>query len=123
MQPDRLGPYRIERKLGRGGMGTVYAGVDDAGRRVAVKVLAPALAGEPGFRQRFDAEIESLKKLTHPGIVRLFGFGEQDDYIFYAMEFVDGPSLEDELRAGRRFDWRETAELATQIARALRHAH
>lgn len=123
MQPERLGPYRIERKLGRGGMGTVYAGVDDAGRRVAVKVLAPALAAEPGFRQRFDAEIESLKKLTHPGIVRLFGFGEHDDYIFYAMEFVDGPSLEDELRAGRRFDWRETAELATQIARALRHAH
>lgn len=123
MQPERLGPYRIERKLGRGGMGTVFAGVDDHGHRVAVKVLAPALAAEPGFRQRFDAEIESLKKLMHPGIVRLYGFGEQDDYIFYAMEFVDGPSLEEELRAGRRFDWRETADLAIQIARALRHAH
>ncbi len=123
MQPDRLGPYRIERKVGRGGMGTVYVGVDDDGRRVAVKVLSPVLAAEPGFRQRFDAEIESLKKLMHPGIVRLFGFGEEDEYNFYAMEFVDGPSVEDELRAGRRFDWRETAELATQIARALRHAH
>lgn len=123
MQPDCLGPYRIERKLGRGGMGTVYAGVDGEGRRVAVKVLSPALAAEPGFRQRFDAEIESLKKLMHPGIVRLFGFGEQDDYVFYAMEFVDGPSVEDELRAGRRFSWRETAELAAQIGRALRHAH
>jgi serine/threonine protein kinase len=123
MQPERLGPYRIERKLGRGGMGTVFAGIDDLGHRVAIKVLSPALATEPGFRQRFDAEIESLKKLMHPGIVRLYGFGEQDDYIFYAMEFIDGPSLEDELRAGRRFDWRETAALAIQIARALRHAH
>jgi eukaryotic-like serine/threonine-protein kinase len=123
MQPERLGPYRIERKLGRGGMGTVFAGIDDLGHRVAVKMLSPALATEPGFRQRFDAEIESLKKLMHPGIVRLYGFGEQDDYIFYSMEFIDGPSLEDELRAGRRFDWRETATLAIQIARALRHAH
>jgi serine/threonine-protein kinase len=122
-------------------MGTVYVGVEAAsaeGQRnasqdvdqavrppqiAAIKVLAPSLAGEAGFRQRFDAEIESLKKLMHPGIVRLYGFGEEDDFVFYAMEFVDGPSLEDELQAGRRYRWRETAELAIQIARALRHAH
>ncbi|MEX0586817.1 MAG: serine/threonine-protein kinase [Pirellulales bacterium] len=124
MHPEQLGPYRIEQKLGRGGMGAVYAAHDaSSDRRVAVKVLVPQMAADAGFRLRFEAEIESLKKLLHPGIVRLYGYGRQDGTLYYAMELVDGTSLEDELRAGRRFDWRETADLAVQICRALRHAH
>jgi len=124
MEIERLGPYRIVGKLGRGGMGTVYEGVhSETGEPAAVKLLAAALAGEEGFRSRFEAEIETLKKLNHPNIVRLFGFGEQDGHLFYAMELVDGNSLEEELRRGRRFDWREVARLTIQICRALRHAH
>jgi serine/threonine-protein kinase len=124
MAPTQLGPYRIERKIGHGGMGAVYAAFDSsAERRVAVKVLAPQMAADTGFRQRFEAEIESLKKLLHPGIVRLYGYGRQEGSLYYAMELVEGTSLEDELRAGRRFDWRETADLGVQICRALRHAH
>ena len=66
-------------------------------------MLSPALAQEEGFRIRFEAEIETLRKLNHPNIVRLFGFGEQDDQLYYAMELVDGNSLEEELRRGRHF--------------------
>ncbi len=86
-------------------------------------MLSPHLAGEEGFRVRFEAEIESLKKLRHPNIVRLYGYGEQDEYLFYAMELVEGTSLEEELRTGRRFHWREVTQLSIKICKALKHAH
>jgi eukaryotic-like serine/threonine-protein kinase len=124
MHFERLGPYSIVRKLGKGGMGTVFAGTHvDTGEVAAVKVLSAALAQEEGFRERFEAEVESLKKLHHPNIVRLLGFGEQDGHLFYAMEIVEGRSLEEEVQAGRVFDWRETTDLALQVCRALKHAH
>ena len=81
------------------------------------------LAREEGFRSRFEAEIETLRKLRHPNIVRLFGFGEQEGELFYAMELVDGNSLEEELRGGRMFDWREVTRIGIETCRALRHAH
>ena len=62
----------------------------ETGERVAVKALTPHLAMAEGFRERFEAEIESLKALRHEGIVRLYGYGEQDGVLFYSMELVDG---------------------------------
>jgi predicted Ser/Thr protein kinase len=124
MQIEQLGPYKIGQRLGKGGMGSVYDATDvNTGQRVAVKALAPQLAAADGFRERFEAEIESLKKLQHEGIVRLFGYGEDNGNLFYSMERVDGPSLEQELNAGRRFDWNETLSIAIQTCRALKHAH
>jgi eukaryotic-like serine/threonine-protein kinase len=124
MEFDQLGPYRLGKKLGQGGMGAVYAGVEtDSGAAAAIKVLSPVLAAEEGFRFRFESEIESLKKLRHPNIVRLLGYGEQAGTLFYAMELVEGTSLEDELRSGRRFDWREVTSIAVKLCRALKHAH
>lgn len=121
---EKLGPYQLVKRLGRGGMGTVYEGVDAiSGQRAAVKVLAAPLCDDPGFRDRFDAEVEALRKLNHPGIVRLLGHGEQQGQVFYVMELVEGASLEAELQRGRRFDWREVAGIGIQMARALRHAH
>ena len=124
MQIEQLGPYKIGKRLGRGGMGSVYEAVDNqSGQRVAVKALSPQLAMAEGFRERFEAEIDSLKKLQHDSIVRLYGYGEQDGILFYSMELVAGTSLEEELKAGRRFDWRETVDIAVQICLALKHAH
>lgn len=124
MQLTHLGPYKIERPLGKGGMGSVFAALDThTGQRVAIKALTPQLALAEGFRERFEAEIESLKTLRHDGIVRLFGYGEQDGVLFYSMELVDGISLEDELKAGRRFNWREVTSIAIQLSLALKHAH
>ena len=57
--------------------------------------------GEERLRERFESEIESLKKLHHPSIVQLYGYGEQDEVLFYAMELVEGVSLEEELTHGQ----------------------
>ena len=124
MQPEQLGPYKIGGRLGRGGMGAVYAGVNvETNDRAAVKVLARELGHDDDFRQRFASEIATLRRLNHPNIVRLFGFGEQDGQLFYAMEMVDGVSLEEEIKRGRRFTWREAARIGYETCLALRHAH
>jgi predicted Ser/Thr protein kinase len=124
MSLESLGPYRIERCLGRGGMGAVYAGVhQETGERAAIKVLSESLACDPRFRERFLAEVETLKKLRHPNIVTLQGYGEEDERLFFVMELVDGPSLDAILHAGRRFTWQEVVAITTQICAALKHAH
>ena len=124
MSIEQLGPYKIGRKLGRGGMGTVFEAVStETGETAAIKLLSASLTHDDGFRDRFKAEIETLRKLRHPNIVRLYGFGEQDDYLYYAMELVNGRSLEDELQAGRRFNWQEAVDYGIQTCRALKHAH
>jgi serine/threonine protein kinase len=120
----QLGPYKIERILGRGGMGAVYAGLnEETGERAAIKVLSAALADDPGFRERFKAEIETLKKLRHPNIVQLYGYGEHEGHLFYAMELVEGKNLQDELQSGRKFTWREVCRIAIEICQGLKHAH
>jgi serine/threonine-protein kinase len=124
MVPEQLGPYRIGKRLGRGGMGTVYEGENiETGEPAAIKILSATLAHEEAFRERFQAEIETLKKLRHPNIVRLFGYGEQDDFSFFAMELVDGASLEEELRQNQHYSWREVVLIGIQTCLALRHAH
>jgi len=124
MPLERLGPYRLEKLLGRGGMGAVYVGRHaETGQRAAVKVLSGHLADDAAFRERFKQEIETLKRLLHPNIVQLFGYGEDDGHLFYVMELVEGHSLQDELSAGRRFTWREAARIGIAVAQALKHAH
>lgn len=124
MHPTQLGPYSISSLLGRGGMGAVYEGVHrDTGRVVAVKTLASHLGDNPGLRGRFQGEIEALKSLRHPCIVELISFGEEDGQLYFAMELVRGRSLEQMLRSGRTFTWRETVDVALVITRALKSAH
>ncbi len=105
-------------------MGTVYAASNQqTGEQAAVKLLSPALATDATFRERFSSEIESLKKLRHPNIVQLFGYGEQDGQLYYAMELIDGSNLQEELRRGRRFTWRDVTQIGIEVCAALKHAH
>jgi len=124
MTIDKFGPYQTDKLLGRGGMGTVYRGThEETGQVVALKVLSFIHADDDNFRERFALEIETLKKLRHPNIVELYGYGVQDGHLFYAMELVEGKSLQEELLSGRRFDWRETTHFCIAICQALKHAH
>jgi eukaryotic-like serine/threonine-protein kinase len=124
MHLQRLGPFRLERLVGRGGMGAVYVGVNqETGQQAAIKLLSGHLADDETFRERFKQEIETLKRLLHPHIVQLFGYGEEEGHLYYVMELVEGRSLQDELTVGRRFNWREVARIGIAIAQALKHAH
>ncbi len=105
-------------------MGSVYAGVnEETNERAAIKVLAAHLSDDSNFVERFKVEVETLKKLLHPNIVQLFAYGEEDGHLFYVMELVSGRSLQDELQAGRRFNWREVTRIGIEISKALKHAH
>ncbi|MBP3530708.1 MAG: serine/threonine protein kinase [Thermoguttaceae bacterium] len=118
---ERFGPFILERLLGRGGMGAVYrARHEETGQTVAVKTLLTPLESD---RERFEAEISTLKLLRHENIVKLYGFGQEDGVLYYAMEYVDAPSLATLLKRGRRFSWEEAVYIGVSVCRALKHAH
>ena len=124
-QPEQLGPFRILQQLGRGGMGAVYQGIHTTtGEPVAVKVLLDHLDEESSeARLRFEAEIEALRMLRHPSIVRLNGFGQEDELLYYVMELVCGTTLYKELRKKRGFLWQDVAKIGYEVCLALKHGH
>ena len=124
MHPSTFGPYRVVRLIGQGGMGTVYEATDPAtGRTVAIKTLPLHLANDDTIRRRFQSEIETLKKLSHPCIVHMREWGEEEGLPFFVMDYVPGLTLEALLRSGKRFTWRDTVSIAQEIVRALKSAH
>ncbi len=124
MEFEYLGPYRVEKILGRGGMGTVYLGTHaKSGDSVALKVIATTLADQERFRRRFAAEVETLKRLKHANIVELIGYGEEQGHLFYSMEFVSGHNLAETLKKSVRLPWDRALEIAVDVCSALKHAH
>jgi serine/threonine-protein kinase len=123
----QLGNWVLDRELGRGGMGKVYLAhavvPEGSGRRAAVKLLAPELARDPGFLQRFIREIDALSRLDHPNIVHLYEAGAQDGHYFYAMGYVDGRTYEELLQEQGRLPWQDVLDMALQVCPALKHAH
>ena len=124
MQPEFLGPYKIIGTLGQGGMGTVYhATHSKTGDQVAVKIIAEAIANHERFRRRFDAEVETLKRLKHKHIVKLIGYGEEGGRLFYSMQYVAGESLHQRIKREKVLSWQQTVQFAIEICSALKHAH
>ena len=121
---ERLGPFRIVRRIGRGGMGDVYQGFDESlGRIVAIKVLPPELARDQEFIQRFRAEATAAGQLSHPNVVSIYTIGEDAGHHFFAMQFVEGQSLADRLARCRRLPPEEALEILKQCLSGLQAAH
>jgi serine/threonine-protein kinase len=118
--------YRVRALLGSGGMGHVYR-AEHLGlcKDVALKVLSPSI--EPGWgdlETRFEREARALARLDHPGCVRVYDYGRTPDRRLYiAMEMLDGPTLAGQLAQGGAFSPERTIGVATQVLRALAHAH
>ena len=90
------GRYRIERRVARGGMATVYAATDQRlDRTVALKILHAALAEDPEFVARFEREARTAARLSHPHVVSVHDQGESDGRVFLVMEYVEGQTLRD----------------------------
>ena len=96
----RLGPYRIEARLGQGGMGVVFRAVHDDGRTVALKVLRDELAADQAFRTRLAHEARAAAEVDHPNLIRVLEAGEADGRLYLAVRHVDGRSLAERLAAG-----------------------
>jgi serine/threonine-protein kinase len=118
------GRYRVIARLARGGMATVYEGVDTRlDRPVALKVMHPGLAEDHAFVARFSQEARSAARLSHPGVVAVYDQGEDSGTVFLAMEFVRGRTLRDLLRERGRLSPREALDVLEPVLAALGAAH
>src|SRR6478672_5643891 len=117
------GNYRIERKVGQGGMATVYLAHDlRHDRRVAVKILHPELTA--AFRaERFLAEIRTMAQLHHPHILPLYDSGKADGVLFYVMPYVEGETLRQRIERETQLGIDDAIRIAREVAAALDSAH
>ena len=116
--------YRLEGRIGQGGMAIVYGGVDTVlRRRVAIKVLRPELAADHDFVERFYTEAQHAAKLSHPNIVNIYDVGREGDDYFIVMELVDGATLGEMLERGRKLPEAVAIDFGAQICSGLAYAH
>jgi serine/threonine protein kinase len=120
----KLGDYRLLRKIGSGGMGTVYlAEHERMGRTVALKVLRPEVQRDPQLMQRFDREVRAAASLNHPNIVAALDARESQGVHFLITEFVDGTDLDRLVRTNGPVSAADATEMLIQVARGLQYAH
>lgn len=119
-----LGKYQIEKRLGQGGMGTVYLALNtDLKKLVALKVLPRDKAKNPVLVRRFKAEAQAAGQLEHPNIVAVYDSGEADGFLYIAMEYVDGIDLFEQVRKRGVIPVKRSIDIIKQVAAALQHAY
>ncbi|MFZ4720973.1 MAG: Stk1 family PASTA domain-containing Ser/Thr kinase [Ilumatobacteraceae bacterium] len=116
--------YELQQRIGRGGMADVFLARDLLlDRPVAIKVLFPEFAVDPNFVERFRREAQSAANLNHPNIVGVYDWGKYANTYFMAMEYVQGRTLADILKANGSVTSQQAAEIAGEVAAALGFAH
>jgi serine/threonine protein kinase len=120
----RLGPYRIEARLGQGGMGIVFrARRDGDGRTVALKVLRDELSADDAFRRRLAREARAAAEVDHPNLAPVLEAGEADGRVYLAIRYVDGRSLAGRLRADGPLPLADLVRLAAEVGAGLDALH
>jgi DNA-binding beta-propeller fold protein YncE len=120
----QIAGYRLEGQIGRGGMAVVYRAYDPRlDRYVALKILAPGLALDDAFRQRFIRESRAAAAVDHPNIIPVFDAGEANDVLFIAMRFVQGGDVRTLLDTEGRLPAARAGDITSQVASALDAAH
>ena len=121
--PSRIGKYEVEAFLG-GGMSHVYRARDAVlGRTVALKILADLAASDGDSKARFLQEARIASNISHENVIAVYDFGEENGRPFMVMEYLEGESLRDALKAGRVGDFRRKVKIALQLARAIECIH
>jgi serine/threonine-protein kinase len=122
-RPPLAGRYRLDARLGTGGMGTVYQGTDlTTGRTVAIKMLHANLATAEQFLKRFEREARVMAALSHPNLIKLLSI-EHDELPFLVMPFVEGHSLSKHLKSRKRLSAREALPILAQLCEGLGYLH
>ena len=120
----RIGAYELLRKIGRGGMGTVYEALDGVtGRRVAVKLLSGELSGDEELAERFRREALAVAHLEHPSITRVLDFGEEGERLYLVMELLQGADLKVLIEGGRLGPLPERLRILGQVASGMAFVH
>ena len=116
--------YKVQEKIGNGGMATVYKALDQVlNRYVAIKVLREEFTTDEEFIKRFNAEAQSAARLTHPNIVSVFDVGQEYNIYYIVMELIQGKTLKQIIEEDGCLPYRWAINIATQIASALEMAH
>jgi eukaryotic-like serine/threonine-protein kinase len=125
MHPTMLAErYQLGELIATGGMGTVHRAVDThLGRPVAVKILKRVLADDATFLERFRREARAAAVISHPGVARVYDYGERSSEPFIVMELVDGDTLAERIARGGPLSWQHAFAIAEQVAAALSAAH
>jgi serine/threonine protein kinase len=120
----RVGVYVLEEEIGRGAMGIVYRGRQvTLDRVVAVKVLLESLVSDESFVTRFIREARLVASLNHPNIVHVYDAGRAENLLFFAMEYISGPTVTQLLKQKGKLPVSQAVEIAMQVAAALEYAH
>ncbi|HEU0204159.1 MAG TPA: serine/threonine-protein kinase, partial [Burkholderiaceae bacterium] len=127
-QPERFGKYPITGVLGKGAMGVVYKALDPViKRQVAIKTIRKELIEDDtkaeSIAARFRHEARAAGALQHPGIVSVYEYGEDNDFAYIAMEYVEGASLREYFARKVPFEEKDIVSLMAQLLEALAHAH
>ena len=121
---ERIGKYEILEKIGRGGMGTVYLGMDSViGRKVAIKIIREDCLRDSDIKERFYREARSVGRLSHENIMTIFDVGEDQDRPYIVMEYLEGEDLRSTLRQKIQYDAQEKLDIGIKICRGLHYAH
>jgi serine/threonine protein kinase len=119
----QISGYKILSKIGQGAMGSIYKALQvSMDRIVAIKCLAPKYAQNDKFRERFLREARAVARLNHPNIIQGIDVGDSNGVHYFAMEYIDGPTVGELLKRGGALDEKRALNIVTQIARALQHA-
>jgi eukaryotic-like serine/threonine-protein kinase len=115
--------YKILTKIGQGAMGSIYKALQiSMDRIVAIKCLAPKYSQNDKFRERFLREARAVARLNHPNIIQGIDVGDSNGVHYFAMEYIDGPTVGELLKRGGALDEKRALNIVTQISRALQHA-
>lgn len=118
-------PYTLIEEIGHGGMGCVYKGMDANGRKVAIKMMSNKVTCYPEYRQLFQSEVDTLRRMNHPSVVHIVGEPYQDDKgnLYLPMEYVEGRTLEQKVNAEGTIPMEEAVSLMCKILEALQYVH
>ena len=117
--------YKIIREVGKGGMGCVYESFDSSNNKVALKMMSAKAAAHPDYREMFDHEVRSLRKLSHPSIVKIVGepFSDASGNLFLPMEFVEGETISQIVQANGAFNEQEALSIFIKLLDAFSYIH